>query len=57
MGRPPAWNVLLELDLSADIVHVCAVNRAMGGSVDFKTALTTRLSVMKPRRQDIERFL
>ena len=31
--------------------------RAMGGTVDFKTALQTRLSVMKPRRQDVERFL
>jgi len=29
----------------------------MGGTVDFKTALQTRLSVMKPRRQDVERFL
>ena len=29
----------------------------MGGSVDFKTALQMRLSVMKPRRQDVEQFL
>lgn len=29
----------------------------MGGSVDFKTALQTRLGVMKPNKQDIQRFL
>lgn len=31
--------------------------KAMGGSVDFKTALQTRLAVMNPTRQDVERFL
>ncbi|EFJ47972.1 hypothetical protein VOLCADRAFT_60933 [Volvox carteri f. nagariensis] len=30
---------------------------AMGGSVEFKEALRTRLGVMKPRRADVEHFL
>lgn len=36
---------------------LACMRRAMGGSVDFKTALQTRLGVMKPTTQDIERFL
>ncbi|KXZ42951.1 PSP1 protein [Gonium pectorale] len=31
--------------------------KAMGGSVEFKEALRTRLSVMKPTHGDVERFL
>ncbi|MEW5299314.1 MAG: hypothetical protein WDW38_003400 [Sanguina aurantia] len=31
--------------------------QAMGGSVDFRTALAMRLSVMKPSRQSIDKFL
>lgn len=32
-------------------------SQAMGGSVDFKTALTQRLGVMKPSESAIEKFL
>uniref|UniRef100_A0A7S0V9Q1 phosphoserine phosphatase n=1 Tax=Polytomella parva TaxID=51329 RepID=A0A7S0V9Q1_9CHLO len=31
--------------------------KAMGGTVEFKDALTTRLGVMKPTKSDIEKFL
>ncbi len=38
-------------------VCFCVHHRAMGGSVEFKTALTERLGVMQPSKQAVDDFL
>ena len=39
------------------ITHITHKHRAMGGSVDFKTALTNRLGVMQPSKANVDDFL
>lgn len=46
-----------KVDVVNSNFYCTHVRRAMGGTVDFKTALSTRLGVMKPSKQDITTFL
>lgn len=47
----------LNTDTSTSLRYLCCVHRAMGGSVEFKDALTTRLGVMQPSQAQIQDFL